>query len=434
LFNTNCPTLAVVGGGLAGLAAAESAVRKGFQAVLFEKSKILGGRCASMFDPKSGQYIDNGQHIALGCNPELSAFHQRLGLDRFFERNPVLPFAHIDGRHWNLESSAFLPTAWRFLPSLFKNPFFTFSEKRQLVKALRHITLPLADGKFSELFWSPIIHSVLSEIPENTAPEALQLVIQRLFFADRHAADIYVPAVPLRTIYHEAAGNALQHLGVELNLLHRLTELTRDEKQWTLRFADGKERQFDYVIFAVPSFRFGQIAESSGWDTAPFGLDRFEPGAITTLHLWFDQPLLPKGQSLSTLLGGDGQFLVVKNNESPFYYTVVISASHRLLADGELTAKGALPLVERVVAQLHQTFFHGKSNVPKLLHYRATTCVDAVFSPSPSVFSSRPSAKTAFPNIALAGDWTATGLPSTMEGAVISGLAAVKQLENARIS
>ncbi|MDR0869353.1 MAG: hydroxysqualene dehydroxylase HpnE [Planctomycetaceae bacterium] len=443
------PTLAVIGGGLSGITAALSAARKGLQVSLFERTKVLGGRVASMYEPKSGQWIDNGQHLLLGCCTELLALHQQLGLNEFFEHKTAIPFADISGKRWSFAPSPLLPGSLRYLPALFKNPFLTFREKIQMVLLLRQLSQAVqkTDGLnkngLNKIFASLIL-SALSETPENVAPEALQCIVQKLFFEGKDAAGVYIPKVPLRNIYNDAAAKKLKEKGVELNFLQRVERFNTETMDGTssvanIQFTNGSQRSFDYYIAAVPSFRFGQLADASEMDEAfvnSLALDQFEPGAVTTVHLWFDQPLPLNGQSFFALLGGPGQF-IFEEAGSPFYYTVVISASHRLLSDNELTAKGALPLVERVTEQLRRTFPQksgGQILPANVKHYRVTTYFDAVFSPSPAVYAHRPSAATPYSNLFLAGDWIQTGFPSTMEGAVRSGLNAVEQIQTGTVT
>jgi len=162
------------------------------------------------------------------------------------------------------------------------------------------------------------------------------------------------------------------------------------------------------------------------------GLERFEPGAISTVHLWLDRPILESGVRCCALSGGIGQFLCRPcpsdtagdaAGDTENYYTVVISAAHRLLSEAEITAAGSLDLANRVLEQIRTSF-----GLPELQlrHCRTTSCFEAIFSPGPLIYAQRPGAFGLFSNGAIAGDWTQTGLPSTMEGAVRSGIAAVE--------
>ncbi|MGL6193234.1 MAG: FAD-dependent oxidoreductase, partial [Thermoguttaceae bacterium] len=122
-------SVAIIGGGLAGIAAAESAANRGWNVELFEWSKVLGGRVASQFDARSHRWIDNGQHVILGCCTELLALNQRLGLADLFTRSESVQFAATDKKRWNLAASPFLPPRWQLVPAFLKNPFLSFSDR-----------------------------------------------------------------------------------------------------------------------------------------------------------------------------------------------------------------------------------------------------------------------------------------------------------------
>jgi hypothetical protein len=192
-----------------------------------------------------------------------------------------------------------------------------------------------------------------------------------------------------------------------------------------LEFSDGTVERFDYYLLAIPAFQLWKVLDASDLMCCAeqLGLERFEPGAITTVHLWLDRPILKADKNYCVLTGGIGQFLCAPHSTVENYYTVVISAAHRLLSETEMVASGSKNLANRVVEQLRMTF-----GMPalQLRHYRTTTSFDAIFSPKPAVYMNRPKAKGLFANGVIAGDWTQTGFPATLEGAVRSGLIAME--------
>ncbi|MDR0521848.1 MAG: hydroxysqualene dehydroxylase HpnE [Planctomycetaceae bacterium] len=439
-------TLAVIGGGLAGIAAAETAARQGRQPVIFERASVLGGRAASLPEPVRKVWIDNGQHLLLGCCTEMLALNRRLGLDRFFQQTDTLPFYNVQNQCWNLSASRLLPVSLQFLPALLTMPFLPFSERlktgyllQKLVKEdFFRANLPaktVADWlrqhwvpqKTRDSFWDPLILSALSETADHTAAAALQKVVRDVFFAGRGGMTLHLPIVPLREIYHDAVLNPLTKLGISFRFFKRLRRLHWEKKNsaveiTAVEFSDGSTEQFDDYVFAVPAFALWKVLNDSGLsDTAErLGLNRFEPGSISTVHLWLDRPLL-NGRKCGVLLGGDGQFLCCCK-ESDHYYTVVVSASHRILPDAEMTASGSRMLVERILEQLRAVF--GCSPL-RAVHARVTVRFDAVFSPGISVFANRerfdvPVGRL-FSNAGIAGDWVLPDYPATLESAVRSG-------------
>ena len=513
------PTLAVIGGGLAGIAAAESAARRGWNVELFEWSRVLGGRAASQFEPKSRRWIDNGQHLFLGCCTELLAMNERLGVSDLFERYDTIPFAASDHRRWVLSASPFLPPRWQLVTAFLKNPFLSFRDRlatglllRKLARLNRESTDTYdsalqkppfyvesedsasanrpgklffskqetfgrwlrregASEESIEHFWSPLVYSALSDTVDAVCLFAAVKVIALAFMSGRDAMSMYIPKCPLREIYNIEAQRKLNQLGVKVHFQTRIERLVCEQgesaerlssdsgnhvysKIRSLVLADGTERRFDAYILAIPEYRIWRFLESSSLEPLAdsLGMDRYELGAITSVHLWFDRPILPNSQRQTAILGGPGQWIFygdqsyfpaenlppeVSPNElgtgsvKAFYHQVVISASHRLLSDEELTCRGNRVLIARVLEQLRSVFpvtCSEKDGGAKLLHAKTTTVFDAVFSPTPEVYRFRPSQRTAIPNLAMAGDWTLTNWPATLEGAVRSGLAAVKFL------
>ena len=441
--------IGIVGGGLAGITAAETAFALGHRVNLFERSGVLGGRGASLFEPTQKQWIDTGQHLILGCNTHVLTLNRRLELEQFFERSYTIPFATLKQQYWSLTASPFLPKRWQLLPSFLAMPLLPMLERLKTGRLLQKI----ADETLSDItiaewfkqhrisqhaldaFWQPLILSALSEMPDYVAAKAVQRIVRDGFHQGRENMAVYMPTVPLRSIYHDAASKTLMERGISLHFFKRLLRLhwkkngADDTPMITaLEFSDGTLEKFDRYILAIPAFQLWKVLEASDLTmyAEQLGLDRFEPGAITTVHLWLDRPVLQPGKRLCALAGGIGQFLCAPHTalRTENYYTVVISAAHRLLSETEMTMGGSNDLAERIVEQLRMTF-----GLPalQLRHCRSTTCFEAIFSPKPAVYEHRPESKGLFANGRIAGDWTQTGSPATLEGAVRSGLMAASE-------
>ncbi|MDR3182643.1 MAG: hydroxysqualene dehydroxylase HpnE [Planctomycetaceae bacterium] len=435
---------AVIGGGLAGIAAADAAIRRGASVTLFEGTGVLGGRLASLFDTQIQKYLDIGQHLFFGCCTNLIAVNQSLGLDRFFKAYHSLPFAAADGKRWMMKPVRCLPKHLQFLPAVLQMPFIPFPQRLTTARLLNtfvnaknltgtvadFLTLHSVSPEAVTHVWEPMIFSVLSETLECSSAAAAQSVIRNVFLG---SATIFVPSVPLRTIYNSSASAALQSKGVSLRLYSRVNRLRWEktdggQRITALELADGTEETFDRYILAVPFSYLWKILQESDLEdfNAALALDRFELGTITTAHLFLDRPLVPDALPMTMLTGGCGQFLCrpqLAPNAFGYHHTVVISASHRLLTETEISVSGKELLVSRITGQLRQTF-----GVPDLAvrYSRIVTNFEAVFSPNPLVFNNRPASATPFSNLTLAGDWTQTGYPSTMEGAAQSGIAALR--------
>ena len=285
--------------------------------------------------------------------------------------------------------------------------------------------------KAQDEFWLPLLLSSLSEMPDYISAKAVQRIIRDGFLSGREGMSVFLPTVPLRTIYHDSVAASLVEQDVSLHFFKRLRRLHWDKENdddlptiVALEFSDNTVEEFDRYILAMPAFQLWKVLEASDMSCCAeqLGLERFEPGAITTMHLWLNQPVLESGKRYCALSGGIGQFLCVPSDVEN-YCTVVISAAHRLLPETEMTMSGCKDLAGRIVEQLRTTF-----GIPmlQLLHCRTTTSFDAVFSPKPGIYGERPESTGLFANATIAGDWTQTGFPATMEGAVRSGLTAVQ--------
>ncbi|MDR3110481.1 MAG: hydroxysqualene dehydroxylase HpnE [Planctomycetaceae bacterium] len=468
----NSETIAVIGGGMSGIAAAEAAVRHWQRVELFEWSQVLGGRLMSMKEPKTGRWIDNGQHILLGCCSEAIALHERLGLTRCFDRYDSLPFMSSDNKSWTLSASPFLPNRWQLVPSFLKMPFLSFSDRlstglllRKLGKVfssktqsqsfdepfIERLQREHASNESIEKFWKPLVLSTLSDTLESVSCNAVCKVIRDGFMSGSDAMTAWIPNKPLREIYAEMASESLVKLGVTIHTGKKIellewqnysddgcTNQTDSDDDAVacnitgIRLNDGTCRRFDRYVVATPWHSTWQLLEKSNMGSLAemLGLDRFEAGAVTTIHLWCDRRLLPENQGYCAILGQPGQVLfcpkhcncTAENGSELVYHTVVVSASHRLLSETEMTSRGNAELVSKVQQQLDKIF-----RVEfKIEHWRVTTVFDAVFSPSTQIFTNRPTQQTPIKNLSLAGDWTQTTWPATIEGAVRSGILAIE--------
>lgn len=447
-------TRVIVGGGLAGIAAAESAARRGERVTLLEWRHALGGRAASFRDTsaESEAWFDNGQHVVLGCCTETLALLKRLGLDDCFERRDGVLFADTSQRRWEFAATPLLPKWLQFVPAFFRTPFLSLGDRVRTALAVRKLgTMRVSDNSgtdtsFAEWasqqslsaasldsFWKPLLYSALSETLENVSLAAVSCVVRSGVFGGRDAMAMYVPNRSLREIFHTRVLGALERLGVDVWLGQRAIRIIPEESAISVETSEGL-LTVDAAVLALPTAALWRLVDHSPLQPemiAPWRLNRFEPGAITTLHLWFDQRIPPEGNDACALLGGVGQMLFVPprphDDGRSVLHTVVISAAHQLLSEDELASVGHPCLINNVLEQLRQTFAErfAESPTPQLQHARVTTVFDAVFAPKPYLFTLRPPQQTLVPNLTLAGDWTQTDFPATLESAVRSGIAAV---------
>jgi len=478
---TKCPQIAVVGGGLAGLAAAVAAVEQGAQVELLERSKTLGGRASSFVDPQTGELVDYCQHVAMGCCTEFLDFCRRTGIDDCFDRTSTLHFIGPDGRRCDFTPSRWLPAPLHLLPGLLRLSYLSWRERWSIVRSLhklvrgksipphdnttdnsRGLTAPggaaykhrelLAPGysereetigawlrhegqsdRAVERFWSVVLVSALGETVDRASLAAARKVFRDGFWASRAASTLVLPRRPLAEIFHDRAGKWLADHGVKVHLDTPVRRIEGDGRRAiALVLPDGTRRAFDLTIIAVPWRCVRSLFADDLLSQMPSlaDVDRIEPAAITAVHLWYDRPITQLPHAV--LVGRLSQWLFAKPcgaGETPaphYYYQVVISASHRLamrkndqwLADVRGELESIWPEARRA----------------KLLHGRVVALPAAVFAMTPESERSRPTQRTPLENLCLAGDWTSTGWPATMESAVRSGRQAVESLLGAAAS
>jgi len=442
-------SVAIIGGGLAGLAAAAALAERGVRVELYEARRKLGGRATSWRDPESGREVDFCQHVGMACCTNLADFCRGLGLDRYFRRDGRLHFFAPDGRRYDFGATSWLPAPLHLAPALLASGYLSWRERFGVARAMLKLaradaaderTSPtigawLAAQKQSpraiELFWTPVLVSALGEAIDRASLKYARKVFVDGFMAHCDAYRIDVPTSPLSKIYGEYAALKLRERGVQIHggVTIRAIRVTGDGR-FELTLDDDVRRTVEQVVVAVPWKKAAELLggfeelreEVSGW--------RSIVGApITGVHLWFDRKLteLPHAVLIGTLSqwlfaeatepaesGSDAEISATGGAAaSEYYYQVVVSASY------DLDRLGKQETVERIMAELRQAFPAARE--ARLLRSKIVTEREAVFSTRPGIDAVRPMQRTVVPGLYVAGDWTDTGWPATMEGAVRSG-------------
>ena len=446
--------LAVVGGGLAGIAAALNANKAGRPVLLLESLGRLGGRAASFRSSAESVPLDAGQHLFLSACSSLRALHAELGLTHFFDRQVGVRFLFSNGRSFRFAATPLIPGSARYLRSLAAFPDLSFKEKFSLARTTSYLTgkKESAGGSESfgefltrnavsprerELFWNPIVLSALGDLPEFLSAEAVRKVIRMGIFTGVWSRfGLAIPNRPLSAIYHEAVLAELQRRGILVRFHQRVVRLRTKNEGENLRVcalttSTGETIPIQGAVLAVPPSAVKTLLQNSALEfiskAAP-ALDRYLPGAITAVHLRFDRRLIL--EHAAVLTGGPGQWLFCPTNNETFgnsggsvYHQVLISGSHRILTPGERRPE---QLTERVVEQLRLLL--PKTRAAVLRSSRVTTVPRAIWLSTPEQYGNRPGNRTEIENLAFAGDWTDTGWPATLESAVRSGTKAVRFL------
>jgi len=439
------PTVAIAGGGLAGLAAACALSDAGFRVTLFERRPFLGGRASSYEHPGTGEVVDNCQHVLFRVCTNLVEFYQRIGVAGQIHWFDQMHFIEPGGRTSVMKSSP-LPAPMHTAPSFLGFSFLSAADKLVITRALVPLTLSTqrdTGRSFQEWleqhgqtdaaihrFWQPILVSALSEdLDRISIPAAAQVVRESM--KSPIARQMGVPMIPLTDLYN-AAGEYVRARGGELHLRRSLENFVPEPSQVRIRTGDAEET-FDYLIAALPFDALGRALPDLP-ESAPLreSISQFENSPITGIHLWFDRQISDLDHAV--LLDRTIQWMFHKSRLQPMrqrnngsgsgsYIELVVSSSKSLID------KSRNEIVDLALAEVRE--FFPAAREAKLLKATVIKEVNATYSPRPGIDAHRPGAATPWPRVFLAGDWTATGWPATMEGAVRSGYIAAEALSQA---
>ena len=443
--NPQRPTVAIIGGGLAGLSAGCALADAGYRVELFERRPYLGGRASSYELPGTGEVVDNCQHVLLGCCTNLIDFYRRLGVEQQIRWYDEITFILPGGRSSTLKPGA-LPAPFHATPSFLESSVLDLKDKLSIARAMMALVpaLPGGDGEnflswlvrhgqtqqAVNLFWAPVLVSALNEDLDRVSVRYAALVFRESFLKSAEAGRMGVPAVPLSQLYGTAA-EYIEARGGKVHLRAAVDSVRADTDGVQL-CVGGENVQADYAILATP---FGGaeklLPETPAAATLRQELQQFESSPITGIHLWFDREITPLEHAV--LLERTIQWMFHKSKIlatrrdsalSGSYVELVVSSSKTLVDKprGEIIDLAMKELSEffPIVREAKLT----KATVVKEVH--------ATFSPTPGSDAFRPSNQSPWPRLFLAGDWTATGWPSTMEGAVRSGYSAAETLSGRR--
>ncbi|HEX7892655.1 MAG TPA: FAD-dependent oxidoreductase, partial [Terriglobales bacterium] len=258
------PYVAVVGGGLAGLAAACALADCGFQVTLFERRPYLGGRASSYEHPGTGEVVDNCQHVLFKLCTNLIDFYRRIGIENKIQWFDRMTFIEPGGRQSRL-ASTLLPAPMHAMPAFMGFKFLTLNDKLRLASALNSLIthVPKDDGSSFqdwlhkhhqtpaaiERFWKPILVSALSEdLDRISVPYTAQVVRESM--KSREARLMGVPMVPLTHLY-DAARDYIVARGGQVRLRESIQSFLPMFTGVRIRLQDSEE-QFDYAVLAVP--------------------------------------------------------------------------------------------------------------------------------------------------------------------------------------
>lgn len=432
----------VIGAGLAGLSSGVALAEAGFRVKLLEQRPFLGGR-ASSYSLPDGERIDNCQHVTLGCCTNLDDFYQRVGALDKISRYRRLVFVDHGGHYAVMKASA-LPPPFHLAPSLAFYPSLSWTEKRGIGEAMLAIARRggrnndgdaagcsmldwlrahrQSEGAISR-FWSVVLVSALNEELARVEARYGLDVFWKAFLSSRLGYVVGIPRVPLSELY-EGCRRAIEQRGGEVLCRAAVRGLKEEDRSISSVEMDGGRRDCaDFYVLAVPhEIALKLLPERVVMNEPQFRQIRnLQVSPITSVHFWFDRDVM--AEPFLTLLDRTTQWIFNKSRLSGGagegrYLQSVISASYGLVE------RSRQEIINLCLTELRQVLPEaGKARLIKATVVKETA---ATFSPEPGADRLRPPQRTPLPNLFLAGDWTATGWPATMEGAVRSGYLAAE--------
>ncbi|HEY7119625.1 MAG TPA: hydroxysqualene dehydroxylase HpnE [Tepidisphaeraceae bacterium] len=423
------PRALVVGGGLAGMAAAVALESVGVAVTLCEARRSLGGRAGSFEEPQSGEELDNCQHVLLGCCTNLIDFYQRLGVSHLIRWERTVHFVDGQGRRHDLYGSTHLPAPLHLSASMARFGVLSWGERLALARAMiemmhlgRDGREHLADVWFGDWLdrhhqppslvrklYDPILVSALNEESRLASAAYAIQVFQEAMLGNAGGYLIGLPNCPLSQLYARLPIN-------DVRLGARVARLAcRGNSVTGVDLTSGESLEADAVILAMNyhAARRWIPDELAARDVRFAHLEEMEDVPILGAHLWFDRPILT--DSHAALIDGSLQWLFRKDREGKAVHGV-ISAARDWAGKPKDVALGAFE------EQIRRTFPAARDARLE----RGVIVVEkrATFSPAPGIDRKRPQQAPpagGIGNLYLAGDYTRTGWPATMEGAVRSG-------------
>ena len=447
----------VIGAGFAGLSAAVRLTSEGARVLVLEAKSRLGGRATAFADRETGEIVDNGQHVLMGCYHDTFAFLAEIGAEGNVRVQPQLAVTMIDpeGRKTRLDCSG-MPAPLHLLSGIFDWPALSWADrwgalgmasairiaKREAQGDRRRLAASPGEtvenwlirngqtARLREMLWDPLALAALNQSPAVASAPPFARVLGEMFGSDPGGAAIALPTRPLEAMYAIPAREYIEANGGTV----------RTGAAARVRVSGGRVAQVSAagdawsnatVISAVPWFAMNELFEGDLEPLAPL-LDaarRTASSPIVTVNIWFDRPVLD--EAFIGLPGRTMQWAFDKR------LVVGDAASHvTLVSSGAEDAVGRSndDLIDLALGELRSAI--PAAEAARVINATVVREPRATFSLAPGQ-PARPTTRTAVSGLLLAGDWIDTGLPATIEGAVRSGhwaaQAAKEQLTSAGV-
>ncbi len=424
-------TVTIVGAGIAGLSAAVALAASGrFRVTVLERRPVAGGRASS--HPDGEQWIDNCQHVLLGCCGNLIRFYRMLGVE---DRIQFFDTLYFMDRHRKVTpmGAGLLPPPAHLLPGLLRFPELSMAGRLRLVRTARRIARsgPAPECSFGqwlrmqgepeanlEFFWTPVVVSALNAPLDRVACAYAFLLFQLAFFGQAGGYKPGIPIVPLASLYTGPARDFLEQRGGELRLEQGVRRFVSGDSGIAGVVTQDETVTSDYYVSALPPRQLLRVLPS-GWEEMEWAgkLKGFQYLPILSAHFWLRSQCLDL--PFVTVLGSRIQWIFNRSRLSDQdsaaegqRLEIVVSAADEFRGS---TQQEVADLLWKELKQLLRL------SDDELLRSRVIRQMEATFVPDLTSLRLRLAADAPGSNLFLAGDWTDTGWPATMESAAISG-------------
>ncbi|MBI3259860.1 MAG: FAD-dependent oxidoreductase [Ignavibacteriae bacterium] len=434
----------IIGAGTAGIAAAVELSKAGKRVLILESKNYTGGRARSFEDTVTGEIIDNGQHVLMGCYSSLLSIFKELATDNLLIRQNTLTvnFIDSDGKKDILKTSTLPGKAGVILGILNLKQISLKSKFCALELALRiqignvkteNLTTQDFLKKYRqskeiiERFWEPIILATLNSSSNQASASLFVEVLKRAFFAGKDASQILIPSVGLSELFTPFPEWILRHGGkIHLGTSVEALEIRNGQIAGVLS-SKGEKFEAKTIISALPPKQLLRILPKelqSHPKFTPLHVYQFSP--IVSIYLWFD--LAWCDIDFAAMLGTTIQWIFNRRKIAPSSNTSVEKfpghISLTVSAGNILVDTHPEEVVKLCLEELKRAF--PKASDAKLISWKVIKEKSATFLATPAMELLRLQAQTFIPNLFLAGDWTSTSLPATLEGAAQSGIVAAR--------
>ncbi len=425
----------VIGAGWAGQAAAINLARQGHTVTLLEARKFIGGRAHSFKELTLNEIVDNGQHIFMGCYYETLKFLRDLNVDHYLHTQDALDlhFMTHQGSHRFKVSKKHGPLAQ--LIALARYSALDWKDRISILRLATKIAIGInpdihlnarqwlqnekQTSQAIKALWEPLCLAAINLHIDTASAILLAEVIRRTLTGSASDTKIMLSTVGLTELTQDAVKNYLHYCNGQLILGQTAHTLTIEDKRiYSVKYGKDQEWKGDAVISAIPWHNLKKIIpqESDLYKISCV----FSGSTILTWQLWFDGEIFP--QPFVGLLDSPLHWIFNKNAFS--HQTSKHGHPYTFVISGVESTEGWTSERMEALALTECHKFFPQSRQRKVLHRYFYKSQDATFVASPEVEPYRPGVRTEWQNFVLAGDWTDTGLPATIEGAVKSGFRA----------